>query len=94
MLKTTSIMKNLTKVCLPVFVIFSLSGCNEAFMAGVAQGLANRPAPVYTSGSASSSSTSTLDQIRAKREKRKMEQNMKDMCEASGGRWRVGRCKY
>ena len=76
-------------------VAFGLSGCNQAFMAGMASGLANRPAPDYSSiGTSSSTTNNSLDQMRQKREARKQEKNMKNMCEASGGRWRVGRCKY
>ena len=77
------------------FVVFGLSACNQAFMSGMASGLANRPAPDYSSvGTSSSTTNNSLDQMRQKREARKQEKNMKNMCEASGGRWRVGRCKY
>ena len=75
-------------------LLISVSACNQAFMQGLAEGLANRPSTVYTPTSSSSSGTNTLDNLRQKREARKQEKNMKSMCEASGGRWRVGRCKY
>jgi len=75
-------------------LLISVSACNQAFMQGMAEGLANRPSTVYTPTSSSSSGPSTLDKLRQKREARKQQQNMKSMCEASGGRWRVGRCKY
>ena len=72
---------------------FTINGCNQAFMEGLAQGLAKNP-PVYSPSSSGSSSTNSLDEIRKKREARQQERNMKDMCKATGGRWRVGRCKY
>ena len=84
------------KLLVLVVIAFGISGCNQAFMAGMASGLANRPAPDYSSiGTLSPSSANTvMNDLRAKREARKQEQNMKNMCEASGGRWRTGRCKY
>ena len=84
------------KLLMLVVVAFGISGCNQAFMAGVASGLANRPAPDYSSigTSSPSSANSVLNDLRAKREARQQEQNMKNMCEAGGGRWRAGRCKY
>ena len=77
--------------------VLLLSACNEAFMQGVAEGLADRPTTVYTP--AASSSNAQLEQMRQEqrrqeREAKKLERSMKDMCRASGGRWRVGRCKY
>ena len=83
-------MKNLIGL---VSVSFMLSACDPAFMRGVAEGLANRPTTVY-SPAASSSTNNQLDQIRQRREAKKQERNQKNMCENTGGRWRVGRCKY
>ena len=73
----------------------ALSACNDAFVAGMASGLANRPAPTYSSTPASTNNSNALiEKMKRDREAKRIERNMKDMCENGGGRWRVGRCKY
>ena len=87
-------MKTLRPIVLIAIAAFTLSACNDAFVAGLANGLANRPAPTYTSPSSSYDANAHLEQIKRDREAKKQERNMKEMCENTGGRWRVGRCKY
>jgi len=88
----------LIKNILVIVVLGTLMSCNQAFVAGMANGLAGKS---YNPSSSSSAYSNQLELNRLKRQQeeikasqKKMERSARSSCRDLGGRWRVGRCKF
>ena len=86
------------KILFCICTLGFLFSCNQAFVAGMAEGLAGKR---YNSTYSNSSYSSQYELNKLQRQQRElenrqrnMERNAKRSCRDLGGRWRVGRCKF